>query len=370
MGRLVEVKSGPADTSLRPTLLALLTLVLLGAGYLLLASSGGPSDSPEEEATIGPGRGWMQAYFTAPDAPEAETLRGGPDQELAQAVDSALYTVDMAVFRLDLWSVRDALIRAHERGLRVRVVTDSDNLVEEEIQDLIEAGIDVREDGLPSLMHHKFVILDGAEVWTGSMNLTVNGAYRHNNNLVRIRSEQVAASYEREFEEMFEEGRYGPLSQADTPYQVIMIEGSQVEVWFSPDDGVGARLVELVRAAEGRIDIMAFNLTLDAMGDVLGERFAEGVFVRGVIEADQSTNPGSELEFLRKMGMDLRLDGNPNSMHHKVMILDERVVVTGSYNFSRSAEAVNDENVMIIHDPGLAAEFLAEFERLFAQASP
>jgi phosphatidylserine/phosphatidylglycerophosphate/cardiolipin synthase-like enzyme len=350
--------------------LALLALAVLMAGYILLSIFGRPSDPPAEEPTRGPDRGWIQAYFTAPDAPDSETLRGGPDQDLAEAIDSAAYSVDLAVFRLDLWSVRDALIRAHERGVRVRVVTESDHMAEEEIQDLIDAGIEVRADGLDSLMHHKFIILDDVEVWTGSMNLTVNGAYRHNNNMLRIRSRQVAQSFTREFEEMFVEGRFGALSQRDTPHHSVMIEGSRIEVWFSPDDGVAARLVELVRGAEERIEIMAFNFTLDALGAVVGERFGAGVSVRGVLEADQSANPGTELEFLRTMGVDLLLDGNPNSMHHKVMILDERVVVTGSYNFSRSAEEVNDENIVIIHDQGVAAEYIAEFERLFSKASP
>jgi phosphatidylserine/phosphatidylglycerophosphate/cardiolipin synthase-like enzyme len=319
--------------------------------------------------TIGPDQGWIQAYFTDPGAPEAETLRAGPDQNLVEAIESTSYSVDLAVFRLDLWSVRDALIQAHRRGVRVRVVTESDNFGEQEIRDLNNAGVEVRQDEMGALMHHKFAVLDDIEVWTGSMNLTVNGAYRHNNNLVRIRSEQLAASFKREFEEMYVEGRYGALSRADTPYRVIEIEASRMEAWFSPDDGVAARLVELVRGAEDRIDIMAFNFTLDALGEILGEKSLQGVTVRGVFEADQADNPGSEMEFLREMGVELRLDANPNSMHHKVMILDDRIVVTGSYNFSRSAEEANDENVVIIHDPGLAAEYVAEFERLFSEAS-
>ena len=64
----------------------------------------------------------------------------------------------------------------------------------------------------------------------------------------------------------------------------------------------------------------------------------------------------------------MRLDGNPLNMHHKVIIIDESVVIFGSYNFSRSAEERNDENTLIIHNPELAAQFLAEFERVQAKA--
>lgn len=350
-----------------PTALAVLAIGVLAALYLAL-SGGGPARGPVLDATPEPESGWIQVYFTAPGADRDVPFRGGPDENLARDIDEARYSVDVAVLRLDLWSVRDALIRAYRRGVTVRVVTESDYLDEDEIEDLMAEGIEVQTDGRDSLMHHKFVVIDGLDVWTGSMNLTVNGAYRNDNNLVRIRSPLIAEDYRREFEEMFLEHRYGSLSQADTPHRSVEVDGSQVEVWFAPDDGVAARLVELLRGAEERIEIMAFAFTLDALGSVVAERSAEGVWVRGVIEADQAGDPGTEFDFLRKMGVDLRVDGNPNSMHHKVIILDGRVVITGSYNFSHNAEQINDENLIIIHNAELAAQYETEFERVFGLA--
>jgi phosphatidylserine/phosphatidylglycerophosphate/cardiolipin synthase-like enzyme len=359
----------PFDSLARwPTALALLVLGLLAAIYLFLSRSERPG-GPVPGGTPEPESGCIQAYFTDPGAGSAKSYRGGPDEDLARAIDQARYSVDVAVLRLDLWSVRDALIRAHRRGATVRVVTDSDNLAEDEIGDLMAEGIEVEADGRDSLMHHKFVVIDGVEVWTGSMNLTVNGAYRNDNNLVRLRSPLIAEDYTREFEEMFLEHRYGPLSRADTPHRVVEIEGSPVEVWFSPDDGVAARLAEMLRGAHEDIEIMAFAFTLDALESVVAERSGEGVRVRGVIEADQAGDPGTELDFLRTMGVDQRLDGNPNSMHHKVIILDGAVVITGSYNFSYNAEEINDENVLIIHNAELAAQYEGEFERVFGLAS-
>jgi phosphatidylserine/phosphatidylglycerophosphate/cardiolipin synthase-like enzyme len=55
-------------------------------------------------------------------------------------------------------------------------------------------------------------------------------------------------------------------------------------------------------------------------------------------------------------------------MHHKVLIIDGRTVVTGSYNFTANAERRNDENVLVIHNPQIAAQFLEEFHRLYDQA--
>ncbi len=307
-------------------------------------------------------------FFTTPDHPSASTLRDGPDANLASAIDSAKYSVDMAIYALDLWSIRDALLSAHRRGIEVRLVVEQDRRDEPEIGMLVEAGVPVHSDQLDSLMHHKFTVIDGYEVWTGSMNYTVNGAYRHDNNLLRLRSSEIGASFTQEFEEMFELGRFGPLSRTDTPYTDILVDEEPVEVYFSPDDGVITRLVEMIDEAELSIDMLAFSLTSDPIGEAIRRAHARGVEIRLVIERDQAGNTGSELEALFDSGIALRLDGNPNAMHHKVIIIDGDIVQTGSYNFSRSAEEYNDENILIVHSPQLAGEYLVEFNRVFDRA--
>ena len=83
---------------------------------------------------------WYQVYFSAPDSPSASTLRGGPDAHLAGAIDQARISVDVAMDRLDLWSLKDALLDAHRRGVAVRVVMETESLDSEEVQDLQEAG--------------------------------------------------------------------------------------------------------------------------------------------------------------------------------------------------------------------------------------
>ena len=94
-----------------------------------------------------------------------------------------------------------------------------------------------------------------------------------------------------------------------------------------------------------------------------------GVTVSGVFEQSQyRANTGTEFDLFRLNKLDVRLDGNPRNMHHKVIVIDRSTVVTGSYNFSASAEKSNDENTLIIHDPEIAALYLAEFERVFGQA--
>jgi phosphatidylserine/phosphatidylglycerophosphate/cardiolipin synthase-like enzyme len=314
--------------------------------------------------------GAVAILFTAPDSPSAGTYRGGPDEALREAIDEASETIDLAVYDFNLWSLRDALLRAADRGVRVRVVTDSDNILRPEVAELEEAGIPVLGDRREPLMHHKFTVIDGDEVWSGSMNYTVTDAYLNDNNLIRIRSAELAASYTREFEEMFIEDRFGALSLGDTPQREMTVDGVRLEVYFSPDDGAAARIGELIRGAEDSIDFLAFSFTLDSLAEAMIERAVGGVEVRGVFEEGQSGNIGSRHIDLLGAGIDVRLDGNPRNMHHKVIVIDEAIVITGSYNFSTSAEESNDENVLILWDERVASLFLIEFERVFSQAAP
>lgn len=330
--------------------------------------SGGETLAPPPVATAVSGDGYS-VYFTDPQGSASKTLRGGPDQALAEAIRKARLSVDVAAYQLDLWSMRDALLEAYRKGVSVRMVVESDNQDEAEMQQLKDAGIPILCDRREGLMHNKFVVIDRREVWTGSMNFTVSGAYRSDNNLIRIRSSRVAQDYTTEFEEMFVDDQFGPGSPANTPYPAVTLDGMPLEVYFSPDDGVEAHLIELVKAAQESVYFLAFSFTSDDLAAAMLERSRAGVTVAGVFEEYQyKTNRGTEYESFASAGLDVRLDGNPDNMHHKVIIIDERIVVTGSYNFSYNAETLNDENVLVIDHAGIAALYLAEFQRVFAEA--
>jgi phosphatidylserine/phosphatidylglycerophosphate/cardiolipin synthase-like enzyme len=307
-------------------------------------------------------------YFTDPDSPTAGSYRGGPDTALAEAIRKARVSVDAAIYHLNLWSIRDALISAHETGVAVRIVTESDNMDEVEIQEVRDAGIEILGDRRESLMHNKFVVIDGAEVWTGSMNFTINGGYRNNNNLIIIRSSRLAENFTAEFEEMFIRDMFGDNALSNTPYSSLSINGTVIETYFSPDDSTESRIIDLIQEAERSIYFMAYSFTSDAIAGAILERASDGVPVFGIFEEGQYySNIGTEFDRLLAAGLDVRLDGNNRNMHHKVIIIDGEIVITGSYNFSRSAEERNDENTLIIYNPNIAARFLAEFEDLFSK---
>jgi phosphatidylserine/phosphatidylglycerophosphate/cardiolipin synthase-like enzyme len=313
---------------------------------------------------------WFEIYFTDPANPVSAQLNGGVDEHLVAAIDAARLTVHAALYSLTLNDVRDALVRAHRRGVDVRVVTESDNLDSQDLQRLVDSGIPVLGDRRESTMHNKFMVVDGTEVWTGSMNFTVSGAYSDNNTLIRLESAQLGADYETEFSEMFEDDKFGEEPGRPTPNPQIEIDGTRMEVYFSPDDGVESALADLIGQARGSVYFLAYSFTSNRLGEAILRAAASGVTVKGVMDEDQSnTNLGTELTAFRAEGLDARLDGSPGQMHEKVFIIDEEIVVVGSYNFSRSASEFNDENVLVIHNRPIAEQFLREFQRVYGLAS-
>jgi phosphatidylserine/phosphatidylglycerophosphate/cardiolipin synthase-like enzyme len=312
---------------------------------------------------------WFELYFTDPASLLSPQGTGGVDGPLVDAIDAARLSVDVAAYSLSLNSVRNALIHAHERGATVRVVMESSNMDRSDPQRLIEAGIPVIGDNRDGLMHDKFIVIDRAEVWMGSMNFTDSGAYDDNNNLMRIHSTKMAENYTKEFDEMFNDNKFGPDVVAETPNPSITIDGTRIDVYFSPDDGALAGLVPVLESAQESIYFLAYSFTSNQLGEIVRQKAEAKLKVTGVMDDEQvRSNEGTEFDPFRQADLDVRLDGIDGLMHHKVFIVDEKIVVMGSYNFSQNAEERNDENLLIIYDPVIAQQFMLEFQRVYGQA--
>jgi phosphatidylserine/phosphatidylglycerophosphate/cardiolipin synthase-like enzyme len=319
--------------------------------------------APLHQASPTPQAGAIAVYFSDPLSGRNS---GGPEEQLVAAIHGAQRSIDVAIYNLSLENVAGALIAAAGRGVTVRVVMESEAMEGPQAARLLDAGIQVEGDQREGLMHDKFTVIDGSEVWSGSMNYTGASAYDDFNNLVRLRSQRAAQDYTVEFEEMFLEGLFGPDGRPATPYPQVTVDGAPVEIYFSPDDGAAEQIIDEVRRARRSIDFMAYSFTSDEIAEAIRQRAATGVAVRGVFDESQvESNQGGEYEAFRKDGFAVRLDGSPGLMHHKVILIDGQVVITGSYNFSRNAEQSNDENVLILHSPALAAQYQAQFETVY-----
>jgi phosphatidylserine/phosphatidylglycerophosphate/cardiolipin synthase-like enzyme len=151
----------------------------------------------------------------------------------------------------------------------------------------------------------------------------------------------------------------------------VTIDGIPIDTHFSPDDGVAASLLDLLNEAQSSIYFMAYSFTSNDLGDAIRARFKDDVDVdvKGVMDAEQiKSNTGTEYDAFLQAGIDVRADGNEGLMHHKMIIIDRQIVVLGSYNFTNNAETQNDENLLVIYDAEIAAQYLDEFDRVYEQA--
>jgi phosphatidylserine/phosphatidylglycerophosphate/cardiolipin synthase-like enzyme len=314
---------------------------------------------------------WYKLYFTSPQYPDTpETRVGLVEQGLVETINQAQQTLDIAIYELNLESVAGAILAARDRGVAVRLVTDSDTLAEEDaLIRLQKERIPIVADERSSIMHNKFVIIDGRAVWTGSWNFTRNDTFRNNNNAIYIESPELARNYTAEFEEMFSQKAFGPTSPANTTFARLQIGDTLLETCFSPEDKCDELLTARINEAQQSIRFMAFSFTHSGIGQAVRDRARAGVTVQGVFETRGSETVYSEFGQKKQENLDVWQDGNPYTMHHKVFIIDEQIVVTGSFNFSNNAARSNDENMLIIHDATIARQYLEEFNRVYSQAA-
>jgi len=312
---------------------------------------------------------WFELYFTDPSNPLSQQGTGGVDGPLVKSIDAARLSIDVAAYSISLNSVRYALINAYKRGVVVRVVMESTNMDRSDPQALIAAGIPIVGDEQPGLMHNKFMVIDKSEVWLGSMNFTDSGTYDDNNNIIHILSTKIAQDYSVEFKEMFEDHKFGPDVVAETPNPDVTLDGTKLDIYFSPDDGVLNALAPLLNSAQESIYFLAYSFTSNDLGAIVRQKHEAGLTVEGVMDEEQvSSNQGTEYDPFLQDGVQVRLDGNPGLMHHKVFIIDGKIVAFGSYNFSQSAEERNDENLIIIYNEAIAQQFIQEFQRVWKEA--
>ena len=255
-----------------------LIILLIMALVLSACSQSIPDVSTPSQTSLAPvisgkdtgiSASWIQIYFTDPTAVHATDYEGGPDEVLVAALDQARLSVDVAAYSLNLWSIRDALINAHKRGVVVRMVMESDDMDNQEVQQIMDAGIPIIGDQQQGLMHNKFIVIDRLDVWTGSMNYTTSGVYKDNNNLIHVHSSQIAEDYSNEFKQMFIYHLFGPDKIAGTPNPKVMDRWNTCGNLFFAGGQSGKRIIELIQGAQESINFLAYSFTSSDIGDAM-----------------------------------------------------------------------------------------------------
>jgi phosphatidylserine/phosphatidylglycerophosphate/cardiolipin synthase-like enzyme len=259
------------------------------------------------------------------------------------------------------------------------------------------------------LMHHKFVVIDNREVITGSTNFTSSCVHgdpddpqtRGNvNHMLRLRSPELASLFREEFERMWGDGpggapdsRFG-LGKGNGPIRWVQVGDVPVGVLFAPhrsrEEHHGLQLLDdLLAGTRKRADLALFVFSSQQLGNRVSALHDRGVDIRLLVDPGFSNRYFSEV--LDLLGLELpdhrclvQTENQPretpmegvgtprlaagDKLHHKFAVLDDRRVITGSFNWSPSAAHKNDETLLVIDSPLLAAHFRAEVDRLWKGA--
>jgi phosphatidylserine/phosphatidylglycerophosphate/cardiolipin synthase-like enzyme len=147
------------------------------------------------------------------------------------------------------------------------------------------------------------------------------------------------------------------------------LAAQEAEVYFSPNGGCTAAVVREIGAARATIQVQAYSFTSAPIAQALAQAKERGVQVEVILDKSNRTARYSGADYLVHHGIPTRIDAAHAIAHNKVMIIDDAVVITGSFNFTAAAERHNAENLLVLHDPKLAAEYLRNW-KLHAVHSP
>jgi phosphatidylserine/phosphatidylglycerophosphate/cardiolipin synthase-like enzyme len=317
--------------------------------------------------------------------------------EVAAFLDGAKRTLELAQYDLELGPetaaiVGDAIRRAHDRGVRVRLVYNVDHRKPIPVppppspDETLIRSLPVEAKaipGIPDLMHHKYVVRDGEAVWTGSTNWTDDSWSRQENVVAIVESTGVAADFQLDFaqlvctESVADSGRVEPRWR------------DGVRAWFTPHHGedLSHRMALAIAHARRRVRLCSPVITAGPVLAVLARTVADGRIdvagcvdetqVRGVAYQWSEEGKSWKLPLLARVaqGAFSAKPSTPfgtgtlhNFMHAKLTVVDDSIFL-GSFNLSRSGER-NAENVLEIEDPTLANRLAGFVDEVRARYPP
>lgn len=214
-----------------------------------------------------------------------------------------------------------------------------------------------------SQMHNKFCVLDNYTVITGSFNPTLGTGIRlNNNNVLIMHSKRIADVYEQEFNVLYS-GIFSKYKNRIKRDNVFYLNDEKIEIYFCPEDWCANKVLDALDQAKSNIYFLIYSFTHEKIGDMLIKKKIQGIFVQGIMEKSQNSKY-SQFKKLNSSGIDVMWDKNGGLLHHKVFIIDENTVITGSFNPSLNGDTSNDENLVIIHSPEIAKKYLEEYNFL------
>lgn len=319
------------------------------------------------------------------------SVLGAPD-DVAAAIgdflDGARHSLDVAVQELDSELLARRIIAAAQRGVAVRVILEGDYLIEASarpdpwvvlpagdntetnrtiLNALLRARIDVILDLNPRIFHQKFVVRDvgrpTAAVLTGSANFThtdtgtnTDGRGNNLNHVVVLSGATAASQYRAEFERL-RAGTFGDLHERVEPRpREFRLGGVPVKPLFAPRHGPEMEVMKQMLKARRSIDFAMFTFASSSGIDDAMLRLTTvtpPLRIRGVLDRAQGAQAWAPTRALAAAGVELyrhRSGTGVRKLHHKLMVIDEQVLIVGSFNYTEPATVFNDENIVVLGD--------------------
>jgi phosphatidylserine/phosphatidylglycerophosphate/cardiolipin synthase-like enzyme len=342
----------------------------------------------------------LSVFFLAEREQSADDVMA----RLTAFIDGAKQTLDFAIYDMRFSDSLRAQLAAALRekaqaGVEIRFCYDADKPLQPNLaagQDPAPSGTGafVQSLGYPwrriagmKLMHSKYIVRDRQSVWTGSANMTDDAFTLMENNIVEIDSQPLASYYAQNFEELWEKENFEHTGDIHTE-PVLLTFSSQpatARVLFSPGCGleIDSEIARRVRAAQRRVRICSLLVNSGTLIGELGNLIRRGcITVDGIYDRTQMEQVylqwqevpqnrwkiSALKEIIMRAGMigknsaPYMPTGRHNFMHNKILVIDD-TVITGSYNFSRSAQ-FNAENILFIESALLAEAYSAYIDHL------
>jgi phosphatidylserine/phosphatidylglycerophosphate/cardiolipin synthase-like enzyme len=300
----------------------------------------------------------------------------------------------------------------HDNQLTPAEINQRDALII--LQNAKISWLDDKADGSAgsSLMHHKFLIVDNRIVIITSANFTLSDTFGdytnpsslgNANNLLQIDSPELASLFTQEFNIMWGDGpggkpdsRFGLQKPPRFPQQVTLNK-TKITVQFSPTsptqpwtNSSNGLIGKTLDSATESVDLALFVFSEQRLANILENRHQQNVQIRALIEPQFAYRPYSEaldmMGFAFSNKCKYEVDNHPwqnpittvgvptlpkgDLLHHKFSVIDNQTVITGSHNWSDAANNGNDETLVVIESPIVAAHYVREFARLYAKVKP
>lgn len=285
-------------------------------------------------------------------------------------INKAKESIDIAIYGYeDVPAITSALKYAKNRGVNIRFVYDENPDITKTfyksndiIKNLsIKSQSDKFSPDSNKLMHNKFWIFDKTKVLTGSMNFSKSGLSGYDiNDVVVINSPEIAKLYEAEFEQMLNGKFHNHKSKHNLP-NIFVLNNTEIEVYFSPQDKTSSRIVKLINGAKRYIYVPTFLITHKDITQALISAKKRNVDVRIIIDANSVNTRNTTHQLLRENGILLKAENYAGKLHSKTMIIDDEHLIIGSMNFSNSGENKNDENMLVIKNSAFTKNYKAFF---------